>query len=118
MQNQADEISALLAAKLRARGRTLDAQLRKAGRGLPKRLRGDVRNLIEAQRLINHPKLGRQIDVAAISEGCGRVIGHLQGIDPWERFKDRWLGILGAISIALIVTFIALVYVLWKRGLV
>lgn len=118
LQNQADEISKLMAEKLRVRGRTLDAQLRKAGRRLPKRLRADVRNLLHAQEVINHPKLARLIDIEAVSEGSGRVIGHLQTLDPWERFKDRWLGILGAISAGMILLFIIVVYVLWKRGLV
>lgn len=118
LQNQADDISKLMAEKLRVKGRSLDVQLRKAGRRLPKKLRRDVENLLEAQQLIGNPKLARQVDVEAISEGSGRVIGHLQTLDPWERFKDRWLGILGAISLALIVTFILVVYVLWKRGLV
>ena len=118
LQNQVDEISALLAEKLRAKGRTLDAQVRRAGRRLPKRLRSDIQALIEAQRVADHPKLGRQIDIAAISAGSERVIAHLKTIDPWERFKDRWLGILGAISLGLIVTFIVVVYVLWARGLV
>ena len=118
LQNQADEISALLAEKLRVRGRTLAAQHRKVGRRMPRKLRADIAALLKAQEVIDHPKLGRQVDIDAISAGTGRVIGHLQAIDPWERFKDRWLGILGAISAALIVTFILVVYVLWKRGLV
>jgi len=118
LQNQADEISKLLAEKLRVRGRTLQAQHRKVGRRLPKKLRADIAALLEAQNVIDHPKLGRQVDVEALTKGAARVVEHLQAIDPWERFKDRWLGILGAISAALIITFILVVYVLWKRGLV
>ncbi len=118
LQNQADEISMLMAKKLRVKGASLERQVQKAGRRLPKKLKRDVENLLEAQALMGNPKLERMVDVVAISEGSGRVIGHLQTLEPWERFKDRWLGILGAISLALIVTFILVVYVLWKRGLV
>lgn len=118
LQNQADEISKLLATQLRVKGRTLEDQLRKAGRRLPKKLRADVERLIEANRLIQNPKLARMVDRAAISTGNDRVIAHLRTLEPWERFKDRWLGILGAISAALIFTFVVVVYILWQRGLV
>jgi hypothetical protein len=118
LQDQADEISTLMATKLRVKGASLERQLQKAGRRLPKKRRQDIENLLEAQQLMGNPKLERMVDMTAISEGSGRVIGHLQTLDPWERFKDRWLGILGAIALALIVTFILVVYVLWKRGLV
>lgn len=118
LQNQADEISILLRDKLRVRGRSLQVQQRKIGRRLPKKLRGDIADLIIALDIADHPKLGRQVEVDAISAGATRVIAHLQEIDPWERFKDRMLGILGAVSAVLIFTFIVVVYVLWQRGLI
>lgn len=118
LQNQVDEISKLLTSQLRVKGRTLEAQMRKAGRRLPKKLRADVGRLVEANKVMQNPKLARMVNLDALRVGNERVIAHLQTLDPKERFKDRWLGILGAISAALIVTFIVTVYTLWKRGLV
>ncbi len=118
LQKQADQISKLLDQKLRVRGRSLQIQLNKAGRRLPKRIRADVARIIEAQDIVAHPKFAHRVDFKAATLGGDRVIAHLDTINRWERFKDRWLGILGAISAALIVTFILVVYVLVQRGLV
>lgn len=118
LQKQADQISKLLDTKLKARGKTLQAQLAKAGRRLPKRLRDDLTQIIEAQEVAAHPKFAHRTDLKTALAGGERIIAHLDKINRWERFKDRWLGILGAISAALIVTFILVVYVLVQRGLV
>ena len=118
LQNQADEISKLLTTQLRVKGRTLDVQFRRAGRRLPKKLRADVARLISARAVAQNPKIARMVDVEEVSAGSDRVIAYLRNIDPWEGFKDRWLGILATISAALIFTFVVAVYVLWSRGLV
>jgi len=118
LQNQVDEIRNLLETQLRAKGRSLEAQLRKAGRRLPRKIRADAAKVVEAQTLVQNPKLARMIDTAAVTRATENVTAHLHTIDPWERFKDRWLGILGAISAVLIFTFIVVVYVLVQRGIV
>jgi len=118
LQNQVDEIRHLLETQLRAKGRTLEAQLRKAGRRLPRKIRADAAIVVDATVQIQNPKLARMIDEDAVTRAAENIKTHLQSHDPWERFKDRWLGILGAISAALIFTFIVVVYVLVQRGIV
>ena len=118
LQNQVDEMRKLLDSQLFARGRTLEAQVRKAGRRLPRRVRKDAQAVISAMMLIRNPKLARMVNEDAVRACADRVIAHLQTIDPMDRFKDRLLGILGAISAVLILTFILVVYVMVKRGLV
>lgn len=117
LQNQVDEIRALLAAKLRARGQTLDAQLRKAGRQLPRRLRREAKVVVDAMTVAENPKLARMNDDLATRKAAQNLINFLKTIDPADRLKGRILGILGTISAVLIVTFIVVVYVLVKRGL-
>lgn len=118
LQNQSDEIRKLLETQLRVKGRSLAVQTRRAGRRLPRRLRRDVAAVIETQALMQNPKLARMADMGAASAAAERVIAHLKTVDPWERTKDRWLGILGAISAALIFTFVVVIYVLWARGII
>jgi hypothetical protein len=118
LQNQVDEMRSLLDSQLRARGRSLDAQIRKAGRRLPRRIRNDAQVVMQAMSLIENPKLARMVDEEKIRKAGQAVIDHLKSIDPMDRFKGRILGMLGAISAVLIITFIITVYVLVNRGLV
>ena len=118
LQSQADRITKLLDEKLRLRGRTLEAQAQKAGRRLPRRLRQDLALLVETIGLAGHPKLAQRADYKAATEAGDRLIAHLEQINRWELFKDRWLGVLGAISAGLILIFIVVVYIMVQRGLV
>jgi hypothetical protein len=117
LQNQVDEMRTLLASQLHARGRTLEAQIHKAGRRLPRRLRGDAKLILRDMSLIQNPKLARMVDQSQTSLAADRIIGHLNAIDTYDRFKGRVLSLLGAISAVLIITFVLVVYVLVKRGL-
>lgn len=118
LQNQVDEMRGLLDSQLRARGVSLEAQVRKAGRRLPRRIRNDAQSVIAAMSLAQNPKLARMVDEKSVSKSALSVIDHLKTIDPMDRFKGRLLGVLGAISAILILTFVLVVYVLVKRGLV
>lgn len=118
LQKQAGEISALMAERLRVRGTSLDAQLRKAGRQLPKAVRRDGAYLAQAATLARNPKLARMVDETRADRAHERVVQYLLTVDPIDRLKGRVLGVLGAISTVVIVTFIAVVYVLVQRGYV
>lgn len=118
LQKQADEIGLLLEQKMRIRGRSFATQVRKVDRRMPKKLRADLARIVETLETGSHPKFAHRVDYSAASQGADRVIAHLGQIDRWEMFKDRWLSILGAVSAALIVTFILVVWVLVQRGLV
>ncbi len=118
LQSQVNEISALMAERLRVRGGTLETQLRKAGRSLPRPIRREGFYLAQAAVLARNPKLIRMVNEARVEKAYQAVITHLKGIDPVDRLKGRILGILGSISAALIVMFIVVVYVLVQRGYV
>jgi hypothetical protein len=118
LQNQVDEIRALLDSQLHARGSTLDAQIRKAGRRLPRRIRRHARAVANALALIENPKLSRMVNQPQIRRSASQVIIHLKTIDPRDRFKGRMLNRLGAIAAVLIFTFIVVIYVMVQRGLI
>jgi hypothetical protein len=58
------------------------------------------------------------VDQKQISRSASQVIAHLKTIDPRDRFKGRMLNMLGAISAVLIITFIAVIYVMVQRDLI
>lgn len=118
LQNQVDEIRNLLDLQLRARGKNLAAQVRKAGRQLPRHIRKDAQAVVSAISLADNPKLARMVDEIAVGKSAQNVINYLQTIDPIDRLKGRVLGILGGVSVVLLLTFGVFVYVLVKRGLV
>ena len=118
LQNQVDEIRGLLKSQLRARGGSLEVQLRKAGRRLPRSIRQDSQVVTSAMPLVQNPKMSRMVDQNTTMKSAQNVIAHLKTIDRRDRLKGRILGALGSVSAILILTFIAAVYVLVKRGLV
>lgn len=118
LQNQVDEMRSLLASQLRARGATLEAQVRKAGRRLPRRIRQDAQAVTSAISLADNPKLSLMVDQNTATKSAKNVIAHLKTIDRSDQIKGRVLGFLGSVSAVLILTFIVVVYVLVKRGLI
>jgi hypothetical protein len=118
LQNQVDEIRGLLKSQLRARGDSLEVQVRKAGRGLPRVIRQDAKVIVSAKSLLQNPKTARMVDQTAAQRAAQNVIAHLKTIDRRDRLKGRILGILGSVSAVFILTFIVVVYVLVKRGLI
>ena len=118
LQNQVDEIRGLLKSQLRARGGSLEVQLRKAGRRLPRSIRQDSQVVTSAMPLVQNPKMSRMVDQNKTMKSAQNVIAHLKTIDRRDRLKGRILDALGSVSAILILTFIAAVYVLVKRGLV
>jgi hypothetical protein len=112
------EVRALIDARLRVRGRTLEQQLKRAGRLLPAAMQREGRYLVQAETFMDHPKLGRMIDAAKVETAHRRLVAHLKSIDPAERRKTRLLGIAGVISFNLIVVSGALIGWLVWRGYV
>lgn len=112
------ETEALMAERLRIRGRTLDDKLRRARRLMPRRVAREAAYLAEAQHLCGAPKLARRIDPARLDAAHRVVTDYLRSVDPKERRKDRILGILGVVAVNILLIGGALIYYLWYRGLV
>ena len=111
-------ITALMHAKLGARGASLRAALRQAGRRLPRRIRGQARLLAEAEPFAHHPRLRLTLDAAALARAAGAVEAHLDAIDLADRRKGWWLGMLGGMAFNMLAFFALLVALLRWRGIV
>jgi len=118
LQNQADDISELLVEKLRIKGSSLAEQAALAKKKLPRAIYRDLRLILETLDMAGHPKIALTLETKKADQSAERVLTYLREINRWELIKTRWIGILSAISFVLILLFIFLVYVYWKRGLI
>ena len=110
------EITALMRAKLGARGRTLEATLRAARHRLPRHVRAQAQRLAEAERFATHPKLRLTLDATALDRAARTVEDHLTAIDLADRRKGWWLGMLGGLAFNLLAFAALLVGLLMWRG--
>ena len=115
---RSDRIAALIEERLGVRGQGLEAKLRHAGRLLPRWLRREAEQLLEAERLMGHPKLMRQADPTTLDKAVRHCETWLKAIDPAERRKSRILGFL-AVNAAnlLIVAALFIAYLVWAGHL-
>jgi len=110
LQQMTAEIAELMRGRLGVRrGTGLEAKLRRAGRLLPRKVRRAAWALAEAERRAAHPKLMRQVDMAAMKAAHARVKAHLETIDPADRRWGTLLGILAPLAFNLLAIFAALV---------
>lgn len=115
---QIDDIRALLDTQLRIRGATLDKQIHRAGRLLPRKIRAEAAFLVQANLLVQNPKLARMIDPGRVQRAHALVAAHLRGIDPKDRLKGRLLNIAGLLAFNLLLTGgLVVAYLVW-RGIV
>lgn len=105
----------MMAEKLGQKRGGLLQRSRRAGRMLPRRLRRDAEAIGQAQAMAAHPKLRRRIDAAAVSGADERLRAHLKEIDPADRRKGVWLGILAGFGFNMLVLgSIILAVLLWR----
>ena len=111
---QSEQLADLIEDRLGIRGRGLKAKLRRAGRLMPRWVRREAERLVDAQTLLDHPKLMKQADPAALETAYRRVETWLKTVNPAERRKDRILGFL-AVNAAnlLIVAGLFVAYLVW-----
>lgn len=116
LSRKIDRISALLAARLKLRGGTLEQQAYKVGRSLPRGVRRDLLQVVRADIAQGHPKLARMVDTGRVGLAADRVEAHLKTIDPWEQRKTRILRVLALWSAVGITAFGLTVWWLRAQG--
>lgn len=112
------ELAELIGTRLRVGGVTLEQKLRRAGRLLPRWARKDAALFVQAGQLAAHPRLARQIDVAALDKAEGRLKRYLEQIDPDERRKTALLHLAGGIVLKVLIVGGVFLAVLRWQGLV
>lgn len=115
---QIDDIRSLLETQLRVRGATLDKQIHRAGRMLPRKIRAEAAFLVQANMLVQNPKLARMISADRTQKAHDVVATYLRGIDPKDRRKGRILNIAGLLAFnMLLIGGLVVAYLVW-RGIV
>ena len=110
---RSDRLVEMIETKIGVKGRGLEEKLRRAGRRLPKRVRSDAMQLVEAERLMAHPKLAMKANTGGLDRAYRRCADWLNGVDRSEQRKSFWLGILA--QNAFNVLFVAVAFLLTVR---
>lgn len=111
------ELALLWRQQLGVRGRdTLAAKLRRAPGTLPRRLKREVRFLVEMEQLWANPRLRRQIDHEKVSRAQAELRRFLTTIDPRDRLIGRFIGILAPLMLNILLLFAAFVTWLVMTG--
>ena len=109
------DIDTRLEKRFGARRGPLLKRLRKAGGGVPKRLARDAAVIGQAVELDHHPKLRKRVDGPAVQAAHDRIARHLDSIDPKERRKDFWLGLLGSLAFNILAIVALVLFILGRR---
>ena len=115
---QIDEIRSLLETQLRVRGATLEKQVHRAGRMLPRKIRAEAAFLVQANQLVQNPKLARMISADRVGQAHLAISTFLRSVDPKERAKTRLMNYAGFIAFnALLLAGVVIAVLVW-RGIV
>ncbi len=118
IQGVIDGVTAGLHDKLGVGGADLRRTLARARHRLPRRIRAQARLLARAEPLAAHPRLRQTLDAAALQAAATQVTAYLQTIDPGERRKGWWLGLLGGLAFNLLLLGVLLLVLARWRGMV
>lgn len=99
-------------------GKGFAGRLRRAGRRLPRWARRQGGVIARAVELEQSPKLARQIDHAAVDRAFHELEHWLSQQDPWAGRKGMALNIAAGVVFVLLVTAVAVIWVLRLRGFV
>jgi hypothetical protein len=116
IQQMADRVAQLMDERLGIGGRDLSASLRKGGRMLPKRVRESAELLATSAEKAKNPKLLGQIDMGAVSDAYDACLKHLTGIDPNERRRSTFSGMVGFVGGGIFLLAVGIVALLAWRG--
>lgn len=117
IQEKSAEIADMMKQRLSIRGKDLAAKLRHSGRMLPKRIKYDAEYLVEATAMAQSPKLYKMIDMERVDTAHHNCIEFLKTIDVTDRRKGLVLGILGSMTMSVIIVIALVIGVLIWRDL-
>lgn len=112
-----EQIRQLLGEKLGIRGGDLAEALRKGQHRLPRQLYKAGQNLVDAQPVLNHPKLALTVEKDALHKSADALQEFLEQIDLSDRRKGFLLSMVGGMVFNLLVLFGLVIWFLVWRGL-
>ena len=108
-------ISALLREKLGMRGNSLEARVRRAGRALPRYVRRAAKELVDAERMAQEPKMLLRLDPKQVSAAYDTCVKYLESIDEKALKAKAVVGFAARMIMQVIVIgAIALVVLRWR----
>ncbi len=116
IQQMADRVAQLLEERLSLGGKGLAAKLKRAGRTLPRKVRDAGRLLASAAQKAQNPKLLGQIDMGEVTEAYDICLKHLIAIDPVDRKRGYFAGIVESVGFGVLALVIAIAALLAWRG--
>lgn len=112
-----DRLAQLLEQRLDIRGTGFETKLRRAGRLLPRHLRSDGAKLVEAMKLSEHPRLGRQVDPKRLEKAADAIEHYLLNLDAWDRRRGIAVSVSASVLMNLLIVVALVAGVLVWRGL-
>lgn len=113
-----DRLAQLLEQRLDIRGSGFETKLRRAGRLLPRHLRRDGAILVEALKLSDHPRLGRQVDSKRLEKAADAIEHYLLNLDVWDRRRGIAVNVSASVLMNLLIVIALVAGILIWRGLV
>ncbi|MCK0137946.1 hypothetical protein [Aliiroseovarius sp. F47248L] len=112
-----DRLAQLLEQRLDIRGTGFETKLRRAGRLLPRHLRRDGARLVEAMKLSDHPRLGRQVDPKQLEKSADAIERYLLSLDAWDRRRGIAVSFSASVLLNLLILIALVAGILLWRGL-
>lgn len=113
-----DRLAQLLEQRLDIRGSGFETKLRRAGRLLPRHLRRDGAKLVDALKLSDHPRLGRQLDPKRLEKAANAIEHYLLNLDAWDRRRGIAVSVSTSVLLNLLIVVALVTGVVIWRGLV
>ncbi|MEO0357733.1 MAG: hypothetical protein AAF386_05475 [Pseudomonadota bacterium] len=82
---------------------TLERAVHKVGRRLPPRQMAHAKVLLEAERLMGHPKLARQLDATKVAYAHEDLVPFLDKQDLNDQRKGRVISVVATIMVNLLI---------------
>ena len=118
LAQKAAHLNDLLEEKLGLRKGPLAQRAARAGRRLPAYVRQALAKVAQAQALMAHPKLARQVDMAQLQRSYAQACAHLHAIDPGARRKTAALRLTAGVAFNILAVAALVLALLRWRGLV
>ena len=116
IQQMADRLAQLLEERLGLGGKGLASKMKRAGRTLPRKVRDAGKLLAASAQKAQNPKLLGQIDMGEVTEAYDVCLKHLIAIDPVDRKRDLFAGMIGSVGFGVLALVIAIAALLAWRG--
>ncbi len=112
------DLSQLLKDRVGLSPKDLAAGVQRARHVLPRRTRKQLATLIDAEEMMNHPRLRMLVDTAEIDKTRDEVTAYLKSIDPRARKSERALRFLAGLAFNFLLAGALLIALLRWRGFI